>query len=245
VGGQRQHQGAECPSCSGLSLLAVAGVSHRLTRRDGIDFPEHGKETGQIGDVARKQRRDMRTETPQVAALLAVLFVAHPAAAQDSQPAEHRSHWGVTTTFVPEWSSVPELYEVMWAGSGLAAKGKEFRIGVVRGSEGGGDWSVTLVRNRLRSDQILDHTSSYSVSLPPDFRTVQTLTDGSVFTIPEEVEVFGVKYEKFTPFVRIRDRVQIGLTYGAGIGSLRGSVTEQRFENFDPDTGESIPLWGG
>ena len=39
----------------------------------------------------------------------------------------------------------------------------------------------------------------------------------------------------------VSERVQIGLTYGGGIGSLRGTVVEQRFENFDPDTGAQIP----
>lgn len=111
----------------------------------------------------------------------------------------------------------------------------------VRGSDLGGDWSVTFVRNWFATDQVFDDTFEEDVCLPPDFTTCETVTEGSIFTILGDVEVFAVKYEKFTPFVTIKDRVQIGLTYGVGIGSLRGTVIEQRFEAFDPDTGEPIP----
>ena len=52
--------------------------------------------------------------------------------------------------------------------------------------------------------------------------------------------MFGIKFEKFTPFVTIKERVQIGLTYGGGIGSLRGTVIEQQITNIDPDTGMVI-----
>ena len=87
-------------------------------------------------------------------------------------------------------------------------------------------------------DDTFDDTFEETVFLPPDFTTSETVTAGSIFTIPGDIEVLGVKYERFTPFVTIRDRVQIGITYGAGIGSLSGTVIEQRFEAFDPDTGE-------
>ena len=165
-----------------------------------------------------------------------------PASNIPSQPAKgQESHWGVTASFVPTWKPVPELYDFIWDDSGLEAQGKEFRIGVVRGSDLGGDWSVTFVRNWFATDQVFDETFEEDVFFPPDFTTFVTVTEGSIFTIPGDVEVFAVKYEKFTPFVTIKDRVQIGLTYGVGIGSLRGTVVEQRFEAFDPDTGEPIP----
>ena len=174
-----------------------------------------------------------------IVTLFLVLVFAVPEAAQD--PGGNRSHWGVTTSFVPHWKSIPELYDFIWDDVGLRATGKEFRIGVARGSDRGGDWSVTFVRNWFGTDQVFDSTFTFPNFLPPDFTTFETVTEGSVFMVPGDIEVFGIKYEKFTPFVTIKDRVQIGLIYGGGIGSLRGTVIEQRFENFDPETGAPIP----
>ena len=148
--------------------------------------------------------------------------------------------WGVTASVVPQWKSIPELYDVIWDVDGLKAKGKEFRIGVVRGSDLGGDWSVTYVRNWFSTDEVFDDTQTFPFFLPPDFTTSELVTEGSVFTVPGDIAVVGIKFEKFTPFVTIRDRVQIGLTYGGGIGSMSGTVIEQRFENFDPETGQQI-----
>ena len=111
----------------------------------------------------------------------------------------------------------------------------------MRGSDLGGDWSVTYVRNWFNTDEIFDDTFQFEQFLPPDFTTSETVTEGSIFVIPGDVVINGVKYEKFTPFVTIQDRVQIGLTYGGGIGSMSGTVVETRFENFDPQTGQPIP----
>ena len=179
---------------------------------------------------------------PRNCSLVASALVCAGLLSLSPQSAEaQESHWGVTTSFVPQWKSVSELYDVMWDDVGLRATGKEFRIGVVRGSDQGGDWSVTFVRNWFQTDQVFDATSQFPLFIPPDFINFVNVTEGSIFTIPGNVEVFGIKYEKFTPFVTIKERVQIGLTYGGGIGSLSGTVIEQRFENFDPDTGAQIP----
>ena len=68
------------------------------------------------------------------------------------------SHWGVTASFVPQWEPIPELYEQLW-GEELPVTGREFRVGIVRGSDRGGDWSVSVVRNWFSSDDLLDFTS--------------------------------------------------------------------------------------
>ena len=111
----------------------------------------------------------------------------------------------------------------------------------MRGSDLGGDWSVSFVRNWFNTDEVFDDTFTFENFLSPDFTTLETITEGSIFTLPGDIEIFAVKYEKFTPFVTIKDRVQVGLTYGVGIGSLRGTVIERRFESFDPETGQSHP----
>ena len=167
-------------------------------------------------------------------ALALVLVSAPDAEAQDS-------HWGVTASFVPKWTPIPEIWKQTWVPGEFRANGKEFRLGVVRGSDLGGDWSVTFVRNWFTTDETINRVNSFDLYLPPDFTRLRTVRDGSIFTFRGDIEVFGVKYEKFTPVVTIKDRVQIGLTYGIGIGSLRGTVSEQRFENFDRETSELIP----
>lgn len=158
-------------------------------------------------------------------ALLGLLFFPSLLFAQDS-------HWGVTSSFVPKWDRVPELYEQIWDIDDLRPEDtKEFRIGVVRGSDLGGDWSVALVRNWFRTDRVFDETFP-AITLSDQAGNVQELgLTGSLFTVSGDIEVLGVKFEKFTPFVTIRDRVQVGLTYGGGIGSLSGTVIEQRFES--------------
>ena len=87
---------------------------------------------------------------------------------------------------------------------------------------------------------MFDQTFDFPIFLPPCCSNFVNSREGSIFTIPGNVEVFGIKYEKFTPFVTIKDRVQLGLTYGGGIGSLRGTVIEQQITNIDPDTGMVI-----
>ena len=109
----------------------------------------------------------------------------------------------------------------------------------VRGSDRGGDWSATFVRNSFRTDQVIDRTFSFENFLPPDFTASETVTDGSVFTVPGEVEVFGIKFEKFTPFVTIQDRVQIGLTYGGSLepGPDRPNRSDKRPRGQRPGPG--------
>jgi hypothetical protein len=141
------------------------------------------------------------------------------------------SHWGVTASFVPKWKPVPEIYDLIWDVENLQPESRrEFRIGIVRGSDRGGDWSVTFVRNSFRTSQVYEDTFG-SVGFT-DQTGKQQIVDvaGSIRTFPGTIEHIGVKFEKFTPFVTIRDRVQVGLTYGGGIGSLRGTVVERAYE---------------
>lgn len=141
------------------------------------------------------------------------------------------SHWGVTASFVPKWKPVPELYDLIWDVENLQPESRrEFRIGLVRGSDRGGDWSVTFVRNSFRTSQVYEQSFG-SFGFTDQTGKLQVVdVAGSIRTFPGTVEHVGVKFEKFTPFVTIRDRVQVGLTYGGGIGSLRGTVVERRYE---------------
>ena len=156
-----------------------------------------------------------------------VLFLPNPAAAQES-------HWGVTASFVPQWKPIRELWEQLWEDE-FDADGTEFRIGIVRGSDLGGDWSVSFLKNKISTEREFDDTFVDDFFDPP-------VRFGSVYFLPENPEVIGIKYEKFTPFVTFQDRVQIGLTYGGGYGVLRGTLDERVFDaefGFDPNTFEN------
>ena len=120
---------------------------------------------------------------------------------------DRRSHWGVTVGFSPRWTT-PEaldtLLERLWDGSSIDFSGSEFRAGFVRGSELGGDAGVSFVRQ--------------------PFNDGSELASAGVGYVTRGVVLTGVEAHKFTPFGVIRDRVQIGVDYGAGLGVFKGVV---------------------
>ena len=126
----------------------------------------------------------------------------------DAGAQDRRSHWGVTVGFSPRWMTsglLDTTLERLWDESGIHFSGSEFRAGVVRGSELGGDAGVSFVRRPFDdgSGFVREHGVTYG-------------TRGVVLT--------GVEAHRFTPFWAIRDRVQIGLDYGAGVGVFDGAV---------------------
>ena len=174
----------------------------------------------------------MTRPTAVLVSLLAVPFLLAPTTVMGQA---RESHWGVTASFVPQWKAIPELYEVLWDVD-FEPDGNEFRIGIVRGSDLGGDWSVSFVRNTIKKEREFDDTFLLDFVTPP-------VRVGTFYVVEKDPEIIGVKYERFTPFVTIRDRVQIGLTYGGGIGALRGTVEERVFNvefDFDPVTFEEM-----
>ena len=178
----------------------------------------------------RDPRSLARSVFPILLCSSVALLIPSGAEAQDSR-------WGVTGSFVPVWKPVPELYELLYDVQDIEAEGMEFRIGVVRGRDLGGDWSVTFVRNKLDEGTVFDDT------FLTDFGSGGGMVRVGSFFVPMDVEVLGVKYEKFTPFVTIQDRVQIGLTYGGGIGSLRGTVEEHNLSPISALTQTRDRLW--
>ena len=139
---------------------------------------------------------------------IVVLGLGLAAVPSDAGAQDRRSHWGVTVGFSPRWVTpglLDTTLERLWDESGIHFSGSEFRAGVVRGSELGGDAGVSFVRRPFDdgSGFVREHGVQYG-------------TRGVVLT--------GVEAHKFTPFGTIRDRVQIGLDYGAGVGVFDGVV---------------------
>lgn len=162
-------------------------------------------------------------------AMSVLVFFASVAAA-DAQDA---TRWGVSASFVPAWQIVEQLSDVLVAvdrdaeSSTVAIRGSEFRVGFVRGRDLGGDWGVSLVRKRLRDS----HATQMDRFVVPDRtgRFLQEVPFGFDYDL-NEVTLTGIEYHRFRPFATIRERVQIGLTYGVGVGWFGGRVRGVEFD---------------
>lgn len=154
------------------------------------------------------------------------MFLASTGAAS----AQDAAHWGVIGSFVPTWQ-VPEKMSILFGTAESAATsvdvgGSEFRIGVARGRELGGDWSVSFVRKRFKKDSVVtaSETECFSVANGPCVETPY----GSTHAMGSAV-VTGVEYQSFRPFTTIKERVQVGLTWGIGVGKVEGTATGLQF----------------
>ncbi|HET9372079.1 MAG TPA: hypothetical protein VFO19_17585, partial [Vicinamibacterales bacterium] len=92
-----------------------------------------------------------------LSAVAIALIAALPAPAQAQSD---RPRWGLTASFVPKWESAPELAALFYGVDDMDAEGSEFRIGAVRGRQHGGDWSVTFVRNTVKTGSVFDDTGT-------------------------------------------------------------------------------------
>ena len=171
----------------------------------------------------------MRIRVSMVVFALVLTSLPHKADAQD-----RRTHWGVSAGFAPRWTAsstwVERLYDVGtmdWGGSDL-------RVGVVRGSDLGGDWGVAFVRRSIEDGGVHDDTpTAGGVAGQGDGRRPgRYVTSG--------VSAQGVEVHRFAPFGgAIADRVQIGLEFGAGVAVFDGLA-----DRVDPESGvviESVP----
>lgn len=151
----------------------------------------------------------------RVAALIALgLFFAAHASAQESS-------WGITGSFVPSWTVPADnaVARAMFGADAMNVSGSEFRVGFVRGRMLSGDWGVSFVRRKLKDGSTIASNLYTDPELPG-------LEQGE-FTTLRNVELTGVEAHKFTPFGTIAKRVQIGLLFGGGIASSKGSLDKR------------------
>ncbi len=150
-------------------------------------------------------------------AVLVVLVVMLPTvfpANADAQP--NRQYWGVDVSFAPDWH-VNDWMKKLFDADALDVSGSEFTVGFVRGQTRQGDWGVSYVHKSVKNGS-------------------RVLTS-DVERIASDVAVNGVTVHKFAPFTTIKDRVQIGMLFGAGVGSPTGNATER-----DLLTGTIVPI---
>src|SRR5688500_7263228 len=135
---------------------------------------------------------------PRVAAvvLFAVLCLPSLAAAQGSR-------WGVHASFAPSWK-IPNRAAALMDADTMDVQGSEFRVGIVRGRTLGGEWSLSFVQKSVKDGSYTDNA---------DFRRTAN-----------NMIIRGVAIEKFAVFGTIKERVQIGMIFGAGAGTASGHV---------------------
>ncbi|MBI1874934.1 MAG: hypothetical protein HYS05_13750 [Acidobacteria bacterium] len=160
---------------------------------------------------------------PPFAVIVAIVVVAcvFPAGASAQ---DQGSHWGVSGTVVPLWKVPTALGQVMKADQ-IDFTGSELRVGVARGRDLGGDWGVSFVRKTVKDgSRVVQHKEN---------------APGNNFYLTQGVALTGVEAYKFVPFTTIRQRVQIGMNFGGGVATFRGSVEsheQKQSFTFDPAT---------
>ena len=135
---------------------------------------------------------------------------SHPVLAQDSS-------WGVIGGLTPTWRVPDNAIKNLFDARAVDLSGSEFRIGIVRGKEFGGDWGVSLVQKKFKEGSTVTRRADYDLEGQGTFPAILGFTT-------TDTSLLGVELHKYANFATIRDRVQIGMIFGGGIGQLRGTV---------------------
>lgn len=141
--------------------------------------------------------------------LLGILVWSVTASVAEAQA--RRTYWGVEVDVNPKWR-VPGWQEVIFDAQQVDLAGSEFRIGFVRGQSLGGDWGLSFVSRSVR-----------------DSAAAILTNDGDVITTADN-SMRGLEIGRFSPFTTIKNRVQIGLSYGIGVGWY-GKTVQLRHPN--------------
>jgi len=134
--------------------------------------------------------------------LLCLALAPAPAYAQLDEPS-----WGISVGFAPLWR-VPDTLAGVFDANELDIKGRELRVGLVRGTTLGGEWGISLVHKRLSEKSIVSVRQSNDV----------------ISVVTDDAELLGVEVHRFFSFVRA-GRAQIGVNLGGGVAQMRGFVT--------------------
>ena len=149
------------------------------------------------------------------ASILGLGLFGVPAAATAQFVEFEQNLWGVSASItagvLPKWNT-PQGFRAFYLADEVSLAGSEFQVGVVRGTELGGDSGWSFIRQAIDSGSFVH----------------DTLNDGSArrLTVDLPTTFDGFLYHRYTPFTTIRERVQIGMVIGAGAGWYRGMVAD-------------------
>lgn len=175
--------------------------------------------------------RDLRT---RLVWLALALLLALPAAAQ-AQSKDEPSSWGVGVSFAPLWRAHEQFQKIfIIEESDQLLEGSEFSIGLARGRKLGGYWTVGFVSKPFKNVTV-SQTEEFS-------ETNQFGTFFNRFTTTttfRDVRFKGIEAVKYFALATIKQRAQIGLTVGGGIGFPEGTVetVEVSFNRNTPNQG--------
>ena len=147
------------------------------------------------------------------------------------------SSWGVIGGLTPTWRVPDNAIKNLFDARAVDLSGSEFRIGIVRGKEFGGDWGVSLIQKKFKEGSTVTRQADYDLDGQGTFPAILGFTT-------TDTSLRGVELHKYANFATIKDRVQIGMIFGGGIGQLRGTVNRHaevfvnagdvgRIENFN------------
>lgn len=153
----------------------------------------------------------MKPIVNRVVCVVGLLLAAAPAAsAQDTS-----SHWGVSGSIIPRWSFPTMLADLINIETDM--QGVEFRAGVVRGSDAGGDWGVSFVKKIVDQNSVVQHRESACVDMSGAVQCAR-----GAYDVTRRARMTGVEAYLFMPFAEIK-RVQIGGTFALGVARLEGT----------------------
>jgi hypothetical protein len=155
-----------------------------------------------------------------------------PSTAWAQTKPEEPSRWGASFSFVPKWtiptgdSVLAALAEAVVAGGDqgpINVEASDFRIGVVRGKQFGGEWGVSFVKRSYKDGSTQGgFTQSCQGSTPT---SPPCYLYGTEYTYGSTVTLTGVEANKFIAIATIKNLVQIGVDIGGGVGSMKGTAS--------------------
>ncbi len=157
-------------------------------------------------------------------AVSGLVLDANPANAQPASTSDSK-HWSVYASYTPSWNLASFLQDALSEeGSTVVMEGTELTIGFGRASTRGGEWGISYVRKPFSESSGVTESDSQCNQFgagQPQICTSTTTTNRF-----DGVFANGVEAHWFFPFVRIKDRVQVGLNVGVGISELKGNIIE-------------------
>jgi opacity protein-like surface antigen len=159
-----------------------------------------------------------------------LLFTA-TAFAQSTPKEKDKTRWGVSVGFGPNWTvdERDKLGTLFFDDGGdsdsahVNITGYEFRVGVARGRELGGDWEVSFVRRKIDDGSTVGEfvTECNDYFSPPNKTTHLCAATGTK-NVYRGASLMGIEVNKFFAFVTIKKRVQVGLNLGIGVAQFHG-----------------------
>jgi hypothetical protein len=134
--------------------------------------------------------------------------------------AQDASHWGIVGSVTPQWK-VPSQLEKLFDGT-VDLQGTDLTIGIARGRSRSGDWGASFIHKKFKDGSRVDSVKQDCQALNGCFKK------GEVYTT-RGVAINGLEVHKFIPFVRVHDRVQIGMNLAGGVGKFTGTLDDHEF----------------